>query len=62
MLHELHRALSARDIDLRIVGARGSVRDLLRADGFAEKTGGLNRLVTLEKLLAEMPLPARLSG
>jgi MFS superfamily sulfate permease-like transporter len=33
MLHELHSELAARGIALRIVGARGRVRDLLRADG-----------------------------
>src|SRR5262249_49077993 len=41
MLHELHSELSARGIALRIVGARGRVRDLLRADGTGEKVGGL---------------------
>lgn len=51
MLHELHGALAARDIALRIVGAHGWVRDLLRADGIGEKTGGLGRVVTLDSLL-----------
>jgi SulP family sulfate permease len=53
MLHELHRALSRRDIALRIVGAHGLVRDLLRADGMSEKAGGLGREVTLTSLLDE---------
>src|SRR5262249_50066421 len=51
MLHELHGELAARGIALRIVGARGRVRDLLRADGVGEKVGGLDRAVTLESLL-----------
>jgi MFS superfamily sulfate permease-like transporter len=51
MLHDLHTELTARDAVLRIVGARGSVRDLLRADGLAEKVGGLERVVTIEGLL-----------
>jgi high affinity sulfate transporter 1 len=53
MLHDLHEALSARGILLRIVGAHGFVRDLLRADGVAGKIGGLDRTMTLESLLAD---------
>jgi SulP family sulfate permease len=51
MLHELHAELAARGIALRIVGAHGRVRDLLRADGMGEKVGGLDRATTLESLL-----------
>ena len=51
MLHELHGELAARGITLRIVGARGRVRDLLRADGIGEKIGGLDRATTLDRLL-----------
>jgi high affinity sulfate transporter 1 len=50
-LHRLHDALADRGIPLRIVGARGRVRDLLRADGVAEKVAGLDRLATLDTLL-----------
>jgi high affinity sulfate transporter 1 len=52
MLHELHGELAAKGIALRVVGARGRVRDLLRADGMAEKVGGLDRAATLDSLLA----------
>ena len=52
MLHELHGELAARGAELRIVGAHGSVRDLLRADGIAEKVGGLDRSVVLDQLLS----------
>src|SRR5499426_787163 len=52
MLHELQGELAARGIALRVVGARGRVRDLLRADGVGEKVGGLDRVVTLESVLA----------
>ena len=45
--------LAPRGIALRIVGARGRVRDLLRADGVAEKVGGLDRETTLRGLLHE---------
>ena len=51
MLHELHRELVVRGAELRIVGAHGWVRDLLRADGIAEKVEGLDRMTTLDHLL-----------
>jgi high affinity sulfate transporter 1 len=51
MLHNLHGELAADDIALRVVGARGRVRDLLRADGMDEKVGGLDRASTLDSLL-----------
>ena len=34
--------------------AHGWVRDLLRADGIAEKVGGLDRLATLDHLLGKV--------
>jgi MFS superfamily sulfate permease-like transporter len=51
MLHRLQFDLARRGIALRIVGARGRVRDLLRAEGVGEKVGGLDRRVTLDDLL-----------
>jgi len=51
MLHNLHGELAARGISLRIIGAHGWVRDLLRADGMGEKVGGLDRAVSLEDIL-----------
>jgi MFS superfamily sulfate permease-like transporter len=51
MLHNLHSELASRGIALRIVGAHGSARDLLRADGIDEKVGGLDRTLTLDSLL-----------
>jgi MFS superfamily sulfate permease-like transporter len=42
MLHELHDELISRGTTLRIVGAHGSVRDLLRADGVEEKVGAID--------------------
>ncbi len=51
-LHELHRELSVRGIALRVVGAHGTVRDLLRADGVSNKIGTIERTDTLEALLA----------
>ncbi|TMJ79317.1 MAG: SulP family inorganic anion transporter [Alphaproteobacteria bacterium] len=51
MLHQLQLDLAARGIILRVVGARGRVRDLLRAEGVGEKLGRLDRRVTLDDLL-----------
>ncbi len=51
MLHELQAELASCGIVLRIVGAHGSARDLLRADGVEEKVGGLDRTATLETVL-----------
>jgi MFS superfamily sulfate permease-like transporter len=51
MLHELHAELASRGITLRIIGAHGVARDLLRADGVEEKVGGLDRAATLDGVL-----------
>ena len=51
MLHELEAKLSSGGIALRIVGAHGRVRDLLRADGLGGKVGGIDRTATVEKVL-----------
>ena len=51
MLSVLHAELMTRGAALRIVGARGRVRDLLRAEGLGEKVGGLDRFTTLNGLL-----------
>jgi high affinity sulfate transporter 1 len=52
MLRELHAELASRGISFRIIGARGLVRDLLRAEGIEDKVGRLDRTVTLDGLLA----------
>jgi hypothetical protein len=49
MLRALHNEVGPRGIGLRIVGARGRVRDLLRADGLGEIVGG--RLMTVEAVV-----------
>jgi MFS superfamily sulfate permease-like transporter len=54
MLHRLHEELATYRIPLRIIGARGRVRDLLRADGISEKVGGLDRVGRLDDLLGSM--------
>ena len=57
ILHELHHELSGRGIVLRITGAHGWARDLLRADGIGEKAGGLDRTATLDSLLRQHTQP-----
>ena len=52
MLLHLIDELATYGIPLRIVGARGRVRDLLRTDGVDKKVGGLDRALRLEDLLA----------
>jgi sulfate permease, SulP family len=54
MLHQLYGELAPFNIPLRIVGARGRVRDLLRNDGLVEKVGGLARVTTLDGLLSSL--------
>ena len=51
MLHQLHEKLAAQDIALRVVGAHGRVRNLLRADAVDAKVGPIDRAHTLEALL-----------
>jgi sulfate permease, SulP family len=52
MLRLIYSEAAPRNITLRIVGARGRVRDLLRADGIGELAGGLDRLTTLETIVS----------
>lgn len=51
MLHQLNDQLAQRGTVLRIVGAHGRPRDLLRADGVGEKVGGLDRRISLDDLI-----------
>ena len=48
MLNELHRELARRVIAIRVAGAHGRVRDLLRADRLSDKIDDLDRVVTDE--------------
>jgi high affinity sulfate transporter 1 len=57
MLHDLHGELAARSIALRVVGAHGRVRDLLRAEGLDAKAGYLGRSATLASILGETEAP-----
>jgi MFS superfamily sulfate permease-like transporter len=54
MLHDLHGELSARGIAFQIVGARGQVRDVLQADGLAEKTDSANWTRRMDSVLGDI--------
>lgn len=53
MLHDLHDELASRHIAFRIVGAHAQLRDLLRAEGLAEKTDSTQWLRSLDSMLGE---------
>jgi SulP family sulfate permease len=57
MLHDLHAELASRGVVFQIVGARGQVRDVLQADGMAEKTDSANWTRRMDAVLGEM-IPA----
>jgi high affinity sulfate transporter 1 len=54
MLHDLHGELVARGIAFQIVGARGQVRDVLQADGLAEKTDSANWTRRMDSVLGDL--------
>jgi SulP family sulfate permease len=54
MLRELHDELSSRGIAFQIVGARGQVRDVLQADGMAERTDSANWTRRMDSLLGDL--------
>jgi anti-anti-sigma regulatory factor len=53
MLRDLYDELAARQIGLCIVGAHAQLRDLLRAEGLAEKTDSGQWLRSLDGVLGE---------
>jgi sulfate permease, SulP family len=50
MLRDLSGHLAAKGIALRVIGAHGRVRDLLRADGLGDMVGGRN--LSLDSLVS----------
>jgi sulfate permease, SulP family len=56
MLHDLHGELASRGIAFHITGARGQVRDVLQADGLAEKTESANWTRRMDSLLGDLKL------
>ncbi len=51
LVGKLQAGLAEMDCRLRVVGARGAVRDLLRAEGLEERIGGLDRQGTVAELV-----------
>jgi hypothetical protein len=49
--------LTSREVAFCIVGAHGQLRDLLRADGLAEKTDSADWLRSLDSVLGERKAP-----
>jgi MFS superfamily sulfate permease-like transporter len=52
MLHDLHQELAWRGIKFCIVGAHAQLRDLLQADGLADKTDSGDWMRTLDSVLS----------
>jgi SulP family sulfate permease len=53
MLHDLHDELASRHVAFCIVGAHGQLRDLLRAEGLAEKTDSGAWMRSLDSVLGD---------
>ncbi len=51
LVGKLQAGLAEMDCRLRVVGARGAVRDLLRAEGLEERIGGVDRQGTVADLV-----------
>ncbi|QOZ31827.1 SulP family inorganic anion transporter [Bradyrhizobium sp. CCBAU 53421] len=58
MLHDLHQELASRGITFCIVGAHAQLRDLLQADGLADKTDSGDWMRTLDSVLDNRKSPA----
>ncbi len=54
ILAGLHRDLSNRGVQLRVVEAHAKVRDLLRAEGLEEQVGYLGRHLSVEQAVVEL--------
>ncbi|VIO77612.1 SulP family inorganic anion transporter [Bradyrhizobium ivorense] len=52
MLHDLHQELASRGITFCIVGAHAQLRDLLQADGLADKTDSGDWMRSLDSVLS----------
>lgn len=53
MLHDLHDELASRRVAFCVVGAHAQLRDLLRAEGLAEKTDSGHWLRSLDSVLGD---------
>jgi len=59
MLLDLHDELASRHVMFCIVGAHAQLRDLLQAEGLAEKTDSSEWLRTLDSVLGEVSAKER---
>jgi anti-anti-sigma regulatory factor len=53
LLQRLHEEVRARGADLRVVEARGGVRDLLRGVGLDEHVGRISRRTSLAEAISD---------
>ncbi len=53
MFLDLHAELAKRGVNLRLVEARASVRDLLRLEGAEERVGTINRFATIADVIED---------
>jgi MFS superfamily sulfate permease-like transporter len=53
MLAKLHEELEAAGIRLRLVGAHGGVRDILRAEGLEQHVGSFDRTISVADVIDE---------
>jgi sulfate permease, SulP family len=51
MVRHLHQELTSQGIELKLVGAHGDVRDLLRRDGLEELLGRIDRRLSLDTIM-----------
>jgi MFS superfamily sulfate permease-like transporter len=58
MLRRLHDELASKEVELRVVGAHGEVRDRLRFEKLQEWVGPINRHVSLHEAVALGAAPA----
>jgi anti-anti-sigma regulatory factor len=54
MLGALQEELAAGGTSVRLVGARASVRDILRAEGLEGRVGHIDRRVTVADVVEEL--------
>jgi hypothetical protein len=52
MSRDLNARLEARDISLKVTGARASVREALRAEGWSDEFAGIRRSTSLDGKVA----------
>jgi len=62
MLGDLGDELAKRNVALRVIDARASVRDLLRAEGVDERVGGIDRFASVADVVDDFSASAASAG